>query len=52
MIAEDSRDVPFFRGTFFGKCGIKGIQFQQIENLHGVMGIHFEARRNLESSYV
>ena len=46
------RNVSFCRGTFFEKYGIMGIQFQQSGNVHGILGIYFETRRNLESSYV
>ena len=47
-----SRDVPCFRGTYFGKYGIIGIQFNQNGNVHEIMGMNFATRRNLESSHV
>ena len=39
-------------GYFVGKYGIMSIQFQQSGKVHGIMGIHFETRRNLESPYL
>ena len=38
--------------SFFEKYGIVGIQFHQSGKVHGIMGIDFEKRKKLESSYV
>ena len=41
--------MPFLRGNFFWKIRnyeYMGIQFQQSGNVHGIVGIHFETRRN------
>ena len=41
--------MPFFRGTFFGKYGIIGIQFYQSGKANRIMGIHFAKRIKIGS---